>query len=56
MKELNENEINEKLKKLDELLELIFELKRGYLKTIFPDLIDEEIDKKLMEWIAKRNP
>ncbi len=55
MKNFDEIDFNEKLEKLDELLELIIELRRGYLKSINPKLTEEEIDKKIIEWKVKRS-
>lgn len=54
MKEFDEKLIVKKLEKLDELIDLITELKKGYLKTLYPELSDEAIDKKIIEWKIKK--
>jgi len=55
MSNFDEIDANEKLEKLNEILELIMELRKGYLKSIYPELTEEEINKKIIEWKTKRN-
>ena len=38
MENLDENEVTEKLRKLEELNELIIELRKSYLKSLNPNL------------------
>ncbi|MGB9749971.1 MAG: hypothetical protein ACPLWB_03930 [Caldisericia bacterium] len=37
------------------LIELIIELRRGYLKSIYTELTENEINQKIIEWKTKRN-
>lgn len=56
MENFDEREVKEKLEKLDELIELIVELRKGYLRSLYPELTEEEINQKIIEWKTKRIP